>query len=164
MSVRFCQLCEAEVEVSEGSCLLGHAVRLQPTNGSLDELRAEVDKAFSDAQLQVTSLLSASAQVPAAVPVPVGSTGVRAVPSLAATPPTAVTAAPGMMNPTTPHRVPPPPPPSITMSRMAAGLAAETTSRAGSDPITEFAPAPRMDWGPDKGKGLKRSLLRRRSD
>ncbi|MGI8773549.1 MAG: hypothetical protein ACR2KQ_00850 [Actinomycetota bacterium] len=150
MSVRFCPSCDAEVEVNLGHCLLGHVVRLEPTNGSLSELRAEVDKAFNDAQLQVASVLMAAPvapEPPAAVPV---ATAMGADPLPRST-----------VHRMIPPPPPPPPPPLTTTASVAAGLAATSAPRIGADPIAEFAPPPRMDWGPQKSKGLKRSLLRR---
>jgi hypothetical protein len=44
----------------------------------------------------------------------------------------------------------PPPPPSTTRPGLFATLEAEPTS--GTDPLEDFAPAPRMDWGPERGR------------
>lgn len=145
MTVRFCPSCEAEVEVNLGHCLLGHIVRLEPANGSLVELRAEVDKAFNDAQLQVASVLTAAPVAPVP-PAPVATPGGAALPPRG-----------------TVHRMapPPPPPPMTTTAAVAAGLASTFAPGTGADPIAEFAPPPRMDWGPQKSKGMRRSLLRR---
>jgi hypothetical protein len=45
----------------------------------------------------------------------------------------------------------PPPPPSATpRPDLFAVLDSEPTS--GTDPLEDFAPAPRMDWGPDRGR------------
>ncbi len=49
-----------------------------------------------------------------------------------------------------PSAPPPPPPP---MTRMAT---IEDRPLSGSDPIADFAPAPRMDWGPERHGLLKR--------
>ncbi len=43
---------------------------------------------------------------------------------------------------------PPPPPPRTHM--------AEFEPSTGSDPIVEFAPAPQMDWGPERARLLRR--------
>ena len=47
---------------------------------------------------------------------------------------------------------PPPPPPVMAVTSVFTYDGA-----AGSDPITEFAPAPRMDWGPERSGLLKRN-------
>ena len=49
---------------------------------------------------------------------------------------------------------PPPPPPP--MGSMRTVMTIEQDVHTASDPITEFAPAPRMDWGPEKQGLLKR--------
>lgn len=131
---RFCSGCNADVEVSQGICLLGHPVEHAAPTGSLVELRAEVDKAFSDASATVSSALTAS-DVARSAGLEIEDRAVSAVPA-----------------------PPPPPPPSGTAGgRVHAGLySGIETATAASDPIEAFAPAPRMDWGPTKG------LLRRR--
>jgi len=50
---------------------------------------------------------------------------------------------------------PPPPPPPSHMHR-AMKLVADEPAAEGPDPIVDFAPAPRMDWGPEKQGLLKR--------
>lgn len=47
---------------------------------------------------------------------------------------------------------PPPPPPLATPVTVYPRM--EETPSQGTDPITDFAPAPRMDWGPDRRQGL----------
>jgi len=49
---------------------------------------------------------------------------------------------------------PPPPPPVMATTPV---FVYEEPQAAGSDPITEFAPAPRMDWGPERSGLLKRN-------
>ena len=51
---------------------------------------------------------------------------------------------------------PPPPPPPLASVRTVLTIDHEV--HAGPDPIADFAPAPRMDWGPEK-----QGLLKRRS-
>ena len=54
--------------------------------------------------------------------------------------------------------VPPPPPPVMAPSPQMAALRIPEAPQTGvSDPITEFAPAPRMDWGPERSGLLKRN-------
>jgi hypothetical protein len=139
MTHRFCPTCNAEVEDVGGFCLLGHSIRLATAVPSMGELRAEVDKAFEDARAEVAQLLAAAPVPPAPVEAPV---------------------------------VTPPPPPGPAQVQSEASSEAGTTSHAVwetlskdvseplayEDPIAAFAPAPRMDWGPD------RKTKRRRKD
>lgn len=143
MSTRFCSTCAGEVEVLDGACMLGHPVRLDAPMSSLAELRAEVDAAFEAARAQVTTLLVDAPAEPQ----------VEALRQ----PPRHAGEQPGR------RAVPPPPPPpadpvgSLTLPPMPAG-----TEVALNDPIASFAPAPRMDWGPQEGK--LRRLRRSRRD
>jgi hypothetical protein len=49
---------------------------------------------------------------------------------------------------------PPPPPPRVPASRfeMVWHKLEEEEPASNSDPITAFAPPPRMDWGPSRGR------------
>lgn len=115
MSDRFCPTCNAAVEDVGGFCLLGHSLSETESKGTLSELRAEVDRAFEEARVQVAVTLG------------------KAVP-------------------------PPPPPAVVATSHGYAPLRVSEEPHAGvSDPITEFAPAPRMDWGPERPGLLKRN-------
>ena len=50
---------------------------------------------------------------------------------------------------------PPPPPPPVTATVPLYPRIEEAQAPShGTDPITDFAPAPRMDWGPDRRQGL----------
>jgi hypothetical protein len=95
---------------------------------SLTALRAEVDKAFEDARVQVAHALGD------AIPPP--------------PPPPGLATVPATVPATLPATAPAP-------SRTAA-LEIDTTNGPGTDPITDFAPAPRMDWGPERQGLLKR--------
>lgn len=106
MSDRFCPQCRAEVEDAGGFCLLGHPLRGTAPVASLSQLRAEVDRAFEEARVQVAVALGE----------------------------------------------PPPPPPPVTHLDLEI---AESAGAVG-DPIVDFAPAPRMDWGPERQGLLKR--------
>jgi hypothetical protein len=108
VSDRFCPQCRSEVEDAGGFCLLGHPLRSVAPVASLSELRAEVDRAFEEARVQVARALG---EAPAPPPLPRAASAV------------------------------------VTVELDAPGV---------SDPITEFAPAPRMDWGPEKQGLLKR--------
>lgn len=107
MSDRFCRQCNTQVEDVGGFCLLGHSLREVAPTASLKELRAEVDRAFEEASVQVAHALT---------------------------------------------EAPPPPPPQVTS---VFQIDIDEVTRD-SDPIAEFAPAPRMDWGPDKENRLRR--------
>ena len=116
---RFCPQCRSEVEDAGGFCLLGHSLRASAPTDSLAALRAEVDKAFEDARVTVSTTLR---DLPVPPPPP----------------------------PTNGHKLvshaPPPPLPRLKVEEPVAGAA---------DPITDFAPAPRMDWGPERQGFLK---------
>ena len=110
MGTRYCRSCATEVEDAGGYCLLGHPLRLEAPRDSLAHLRAEVDRAFEDAKMEVATALSA---IPAN----------KASGSEVALPPS-----------------PPRRPVFETIDQPTGG----------PDPLVEFAPAPRMDWGPEK--------------
>lgn len=162
MSVRFCPICASEVEVADGFCLLGHSVRLEAQmDQSLSELRAEVDKAFADARVAVTTAMGPPPPPP---PPPIGAVRPPAVDAQAVllwgqktgiatvgpkegpsqeigssdvfAGPSSVAIAPGPWAPLT------------------------EPSLAGIDPIEAFAPPPRVDWGPDRLRGFKRRAAR----
>lgn len=127
MSERYCPKCRTDVEDVGGFCLLGHDLRLRAvTDATMNDLRAEVDRAFEAARVQVAAI---TGEIPA---------------------------------------VPPPPPPPLPddleaqtkarMEQLWAGFEEETPSP--SDPIAQFAPNTRMDWGPGekpKRRGFRRS-------
>ena len=136
--MRYCSACQAEVQTVDGYCLLGHEVALEAPIPSLEALREEVDRVFEEARRQVEVLLGSG---PTAGP-----------------PPARGHAGPPRARPSTP---PPPPPPldpvrAIEDQRRTvfAALQAEEPLTVG-DPIVAFAPAPRMDWGPER-PGLRR--------
>lgn len=125
---RYCSGCNGEVEVQDGACLLGHPVSHAAPTGSLDELRAEVDKVFSAAEAAVSQVLTASDVA--------RSAGL-------------VTAEPS--GPVVPAAPPPPPPSGSTEGRRAHDVyAAVATVSQSDDPIEAFAPPPRIDWGPER--------------
>jgi hypothetical protein len=129
MSERYCPKCQTDVEDVGGFCLLGHDLRLRPAAESMGDLRAEVDRAFEHARVQVAAI---TGEIP------------------------------GVSTP------PPPPPPPLpedleqrTKARMEELWADyEEEKPSPSDPITQFAPNTRMDWGPGdkpKRRGFRRS-------
>lgn len=127
MGTRYCPRCRAEVEDAGGYCLLGHPLRLEAPVESLSALRAEVDRAFEDARIEVSAAVAATA---------------LPTPAEAATP---------MATPAAPS-----PPPAPARPDPFAALRGENCA-SGPDPMAQFAPAPRMDWGPER-----HGLLRRR--
>ncbi len=131
MSLRHCRQCGTDVEDVGGYCLLGHPLRLAAPTDSLATLRAEVNQAFADVEVKVAEVLA------------VGANG-QAVSSAQEPAPGSATAE------TSPAATAPPPPPP-PRSRVA-----QFEPSVGPDPITEFAPAPKMDWGPERGGLLRR--------
>jgi hypothetical protein len=146
MSERYCPKCAAEVPDLGGYCALGHSLMLRPISEitNLGDLKAEVNKAFAEAELQVASVLAAAqGAVTGEMP---------AVPTHSPT-----------------LQTPPPPPPARYADEFdeydeAARVRSQTfwqtlddddPEPSRTDPITAFAPAPRMDWGPDKSPAKK---------
>ena len=134
MSERYCPKCGTDVEDVGGFCLLGHSLKLASVTDSMGDLRAEVDRVFEEVREQVQArIATVTGEIPA------------------------VTGPP-----------PPPPPVEATAAVEAVEEATQTDldplwanfdedlSPDGPDPIAAFAPSPRMDWGPEKGKKLKR--------
>jgi len=134
MSERYCPRCGTDVEDVGGFCLLGHSLKLASVTDSMSGLRAEVDRVFDEVREQVQArLATVTGEIPAVAP-------------------------------------PPPPPPALEVPVVVEVVeeASQTDldplwanfdddlSPEGPDPIAAFAPSPRMDWGPDKGKRLKR--------
>jgi hypothetical protein len=138
MNERYCPTCEAEVTEVDGHCLLGHPLRLHAPVQSLTELRVEVDRAFEEARVRVASALGSS-------PPP---------------PPPAPTSEPRRARPVLAHNLPTPPeaPRTSFPPALWEGLDEIRPADAG-DPISEFAPPPRMDWGPARSK-LRRARTR----
>ncbi|MDQ3955842.1 MAG: hypothetical protein M3285_09865 [Actinomycetota bacterium] len=146
-TTRFCQKCENEVEDTGGFCLLGHRLTLDAPTASLDELRAEVDRSFEEARLEIEALVSSgSGGSPSPTPIaaPVGPAS-----------PSTVPVAPVRRMPP-----PPPPPPARKASYGQVWKELEKDIDLTNDPINAFAPAPRLDWGPEKTKRLRRKSQR----
>jgi hypothetical protein len=137
MTSRFCRICDSEVQDAGGYCLLGHPLAVPSGISSLDELRAEIDRTFEEARLQVAAI--GEAPPVADPPVPI--------------------------RPLNPPPAPPAPPPAAPTGPWAA-LSQEielSTAVGAEDPISAFAPAPRMDWGPERDWLSKPSRIRRPS-
>ncbi len=129
MEVRFCGACGTDVEEVGGACPRGHRLRLEPGPPSLADLRAQVDRAFEEARLQVAEALGAPRG--AALPVPEG-------------PPV----------PVRPVARTSPRPPAPAVWRALESIS-ETESPG--DPIAAFSPGSRMDWGPEES-GIRKRL------
>lgn len=149
MTMRFCPKCDSEVEDTGGFCLLGHRLALDPPFASIEELRAEVDRSFDEARAEVAAVVSGAVTGPArrvAPPPP-------PPPPAATTPPAEVTVPDTAVTPETVSYLPPAAP-------KADSVWAELDDDIdiSNDPISAFAPAPRMDWGPNRNS---RSFTRR---
>ena len=135
MTERYCPKCGTDVEDVGGFCLLGHSLKLAAVTDSMNDLRAEVDRVFEEVREQVhAKLATVTGEMPAVAP--------------------------------------PPPPPLVPLEAPAHVEAVEEATQTdldplwanfdedltpnGPDPIAAFAPSPRMDWGPDRGKRPKR--------
>ena len=131
MSERFCTSCDTNVEVVEGHCLLGHSVRLKAATSPLEDLRAEVDRAYEEASFRTASVVVEEGETPKA-------------------------AEPMSMTRLAPP--PPPPPPALphrpSYNEMWAAL--EDDVAGSNDPMADFAPPPRMDWGPKRHLSFRR--------
>ena len=148
VSTRYCPTCATEVEDADGYCLLGHTLRVSAITESMDELRADVDHYFTAARAELASISGRGSGAPQGPPAPPSPNG-RPNPA-----PTA----------------PPPPPPSNASEAELPSVwqaleheIAGTEGLESGDPISMFAPAPRMDWGPDRPAVFRRPAFRRPS-
>lgn len=171
---RHCTRCDAEVEDTGGYCLLGHPLRFNMETASLDDLKKEVEAAFTSAQDEVrdgfSPLLEQVESIPAArEPEPAYAAAVATMPARYAAPPQpqqmATVAAPSAPAPAAQRTAPPPPPPSREVTKfetlwdnMEGGKELDR-----QDPINAFAPPPRMDWGPERSERKARGLRRLRA-
>ena len=126
MSNRFCPTCHAEVEDTGGFCLLGHSLRVAAPD-SHDSLSALRAEVDQAFEDARVAVGHALSEVEAPMAPPAHAPSAPAFEAAA----------------------PPPPPPA--MFHVEEGYSGE-----GSDPIADFAPAPRMDWGPERQGFLKR--------
>jgi hypothetical protein len=180
MTQDFCHTCNSEVEDTGGFCLLGHRLRLEaPAVPSVGGLREEVDRAFESVRMEAMESLNAVA----AAARPEAGTLPSAPVSVAPAPPAPLAPSPAPTSFTdevesflarqTSQPAPPPPPPARavaapqapTHARIYRALDAEL-GPIESDPIAAFAPPPRMDWGPERGRlaGALSSLRRKATD
>jgi hypothetical protein len=159
-----CSTCDAEVEAIDGVCLLGHPVG---ERSRLDDLRAEIERAFEAASREVAAVLTgeipvvpATAAEPVSLERPVRTrqvteplrvdtpvlTAARTETPLPAAPPTSYQAPAAA--------APPPPPGRLDVEKMWE----KANAPGDDDPINAFAPPPRLDWGPEAKKGLRRRI------
>ncbi len=153
MALRFCHRCACEVEDAGGFCLLGHPLRLEPPIPSVSHIREEVTKAFDEARSEASD---------AGAVLGPGRDDVAEAPSV---PEHALVAHEALAPEHDPLDMSAPPPPPVGTHRRRTvweALASEEPGDA-SDPIAAFAPAARMDWGPDRN-GVLPLVLRRRED
>ena len=139
MADRYCPSCGTDVEDAGGFCLLGHPLRLQAMTDAetLTDLRTEVHKVFEDAKVQVEEALG---EIDINVPPPPPGPRSRVAPA---------TDARELDQPGTPVR---------TYDDLWRAF--EDEAAKGKDPITAFAPPPRMDWGPQRSKLRRRGMDR----
>jgi len=148
VNTRYCPTCAVEVEDADGFCLLGHSLRAAPVTVSMEEFRAGADQAFAAALAEPAN----NGRSPAPNTPP---------PNGARRPP-----APPAQNGR--HSPPPPPTATTTEHTMPTMWQAFEDELAGTrpiesaDPISQFAPSPRMDWGPERPGLLRRSSFQRR--
>jgi hypothetical protein len=137
MAERHCPSCGTDVEDAGGFCFLVHPLRLQSMTEAetLDDLRAEVNRAFEDVKVQVEEALG---EIDINVPPPPPGPRSRVVPA---------TDARELDQPGTPIR---------TYDDLWKAF--EDEAARGEDPITAFAPPPRMDWGPERSKLRRRGM------
>ncbi len=167
MATAHCPTCEATVETIDGACLLGHPVG---ERSRLDDLRAEIERAFEAASREVAAVLTGEIPVVPSGSEPVPATSnppaearqmtaplrvdtpvlaaARAETPIPAAPPTSYQAPPTVAS------APPPPPGRLDVEKMWE----KANAPGDDDPINAFAPPPRLDWGPDAKKGLRRRL------
>ena len=140
MSVRYCKACAGDVEEVDGYCLLGHPLKLAPPIPSVAEMRDEVSRALGEARIE---LGEPDGQAPSESAR--GGDGDALSDRWEA--PDAAWA---------------PPPPVVDPRHTVWGPLADGPSVDG-DPITAFAPASRMDWGPERAGLRARNPLRRKT-
>ena len=162
MQTRFCPRCRAKVEDVGGYCLLGHS--FPEENDLLREIRAEVNAAFERAKIQIDSgftveddpaeeqrseeLQPAMVAAPSAIRELAAENGAR--PTLEELPGVFRALAEENSDPVLTEA-------DVVARRRARATAAwkqlqdqrpAAATKSNGDPISAFAPAPRMDWGP----------------
>ncbi len=140
MTVSFCPTCATDVQDVGGFCLLGHRLGLRPDD-PIAQLRAEVDHAFEKVEGQIAAALDPLAELAA-------ENGIGAAEALA------IAGGDSADDRTVLEEM------RVTSKAVWKPLEEETTV-TGNDPIVAFAPAPRMDWGPERSRRKRRSGFRR---
>jgi hypothetical protein len=152
-TTRYCTACAADVEVGGPARPSEHRAPVQ----SIAELRAEVDRASDLAMAEIAAHTGRSERTssgrPAAPPPPPPAPRPHEAPA----PPRS-----------TPEPLPPAaltgPAPDHPRTTVWSALEERADYEGEEDPIVAFAPAPRMDWGPDRPViNEVRNLLRRPS-
>ena len=163
LSTRSCAECAAPLGPTDDVCLLGHRAPDRPTS-DLAELRAKVNEAFAAAETQLQLL---TAELPVAEePVAAQASPVHAAPVLGGDLPglevtAEMPAVSPIARPTPAALAPPPPPPPPPASQLFTLLPDAAADRL-DDPITAFAPAARLDWGPEKNRPSRAAGLLKR--
>ncbi|MFN2524697.1 MAG: hypothetical protein ABR505_00295, partial [Actinomycetota bacterium] len=148
--------------------LLGHSLKLAPETAAFSELRQEVDRSFDEARAKLAALVNGDEEEPPPPPPQTHRTAplrhnTPARPT--ATPPLVRAHTPVPTQPVAPQpaRVPTPVPtngsddgPGDSVSRLWRALQDNGAGPQSDDPISAFAPPPRMDWGPSRLKFSRR--------
>ena len=146
MTIRFCPRCATDVEDAGGFCLLGHRLALDPPAGTMEDLRAEIDRAFEEAQLEVAAVMTTDDEPTAPMPVVTRRTDVGPAPDQRRSPSAPVTSE--KSPPTTRRARPPPPPPPRRVgapssnASSAASLTGRTTPPVAVPASAQRPPAP----------------------
>ena len=151
LSESFCSTCGVPVPEQDG-CKRCHVVASAAPPESLRAIRAEVYKAFDDARLEVTGVMTkVGATVAGSVggPAPAAPIGRGEGPAVVAPPARRLDVPP-----------PPPPPPAPGLGSVRRRPNTFSSLREAAplqgDPIQAFAPAPTMDWGPARWSRFRR--------
>jgi hypothetical protein len=132
---RFCPTCASRLTQVAGLCPLGHSLEPLMRALSVQQLREEVDRAFDRAMQEVAAVMGG------------WQSKVGGGPALPPPPPPQEAQSDQRL-----HRVPPAPPPMTSHPSVWEALKPQAAylEPATGDPISAFAPAPRMDWGPQR--------------
>lgn len=149
MSTRSCVECAAPLQPTDEFCILGHRASVE-VGDDLAELRAKVNQAFEFAESQLQLLTADVPLEPEVAPV-----------SVAAEPAPLSIQASAPAVPAPARRLAPPPPPPPLAPQLFSPLPTADADRA-DDPITAFAPAARLDWGPEKTRPSRAAGLLKR--
>ena len=129
MKLRYCSRCRADVEDAGGFCLLGHPLPIAHEDPVAD-LRAEVDRAFKQVQVDISEVFEEKLEEP----VPEPEAGVYAQLKSDAEAAEEI----------------------IENRRDLWRQLEDDAPVERDDPILSFSPSPRMEWGAKKLRGRKR--------